>query len=340
MQALQGLPDRRVPIGYGLIRFFIEYARQPDQGIDFPIRLVGEDNPGYRFLTPWNFTTGQILCSLMIAAARRVPGGVLAPRGARRAARSRGAGCACPAAERPQAAQAPREVEGAPGASPGRAAAAIIALKRKAEHVAGKAHAAGKEPLALRGRGPQAGHPGVQGLPQGPSVAPVGFEETGEALRPKTATGSPRLSEDRGQHRILAAKAHDDKPPKGKRVAVLFSGGPAAGGHNVVVGLKRVLGAGNTLFGVKAGPKGLLKGDLFEITDADVDFIINTGGFDFLGTDRTKIKSDEQFAQVRETCIEHKLDAHRRRRRRRLQHQRRRARRIPFRRRPTAPACR
>jgi pyrophosphate--fructose-6-phosphate 1-phosphotransferase len=96
---------------------------------------------------------------------------------------------------------------------------------------------------------------------------------------------------------------------QGKRVAVLFSGGPAAGGHNVVCGLKRVLGAGNTLFGVKAGPKGLLKGSLFEITDANVDFILNTGGFDFLGSDRTKIKSDEQFAQVRETCIKHQLDA-------------------------------
>ncbi len=53
-------------IGYGVIRFLIEYVRQPDQGIDFPIRLVAGDNPGYRLLTPWNFTTGQILCSLMI----------------------------------------------------------------------------------------------------------------------------------------------------------------------------------------------------------------------------------------------------------------------------------
>ena len=81
------------------------------------------------------------------------------------------------------------------------------------------------------------------------------------------------------------------------------------GGHNVVCGLKRVLGAGNTLFGVKAGPKGLLKGALFEITDANVDFILNTGGFNFLGSDRTKIKSSEQFAQVRETCVKHNLDA-------------------------------
>jgi phosphatidylglycerol:prolipoprotein diacylglycerol transferase len=71
-------------IGYGLIRFLIEYVRQPDQGIDFPIKLVDVDNPGYRLLTPWNFTTGQILNFLMIA------GGVLClalfARAARRAA--------------------------------------------------------------------------------------------------------------------------------------------------------------------------------------------------------------------------------------------------------------
>jgi pyrophosphate--fructose-6-phosphate 1-phosphotransferase len=108
---------------------------------------------------------------------------------------------------------------------------------------------------------------------------------------------------------VLASSGTQAKAAQGKRVAVLFSGGPASGGHNVVCGIKRVLGAGNTLFGVKPGPKGLLLGNLFEITDADVDTIINTGGFDFLGTDRTKIKTDAQFAQVKATCIKHNLDA-------------------------------
>ena len=108
---------------------------------------------------------------------------------------------------------------------------------------------------------------------------------------------------------VLASSGINPKVAQGKRVAVLFSGGPASGGHNVVCGIKRVLGKGNTLFGVKPGPKGLLQGNLFEITDANVDAIINTGGFDFLGTDRTKIKTDEQFAQVKATCVKHNLDA-------------------------------
>ena len=108
---------------------------------------------------------------------------------------------------------------------------------------------------------------------------------------------------------VLASSGGNKNAAQGKRVAVLFSGGPAAGGHNVVCGLKRVLGPGNTLLGVKPGPKGLIKGQLFEIDDTDIDGIINTGGFDFLGTDRTKIKTDAQFNHVRETCINHKLDA-------------------------------
>ncbi|MFA5262252.1 MAG: hypothetical protein WC378_00395 [Opitutaceae bacterium] len=41
----------------------------------------------------------------------------------------------------------------------------------------------------------------------------------------------------------------------------------AAGGHNVLVGLKRALGSDNALLGVLNGPKGLLEGRLFEITD-------------------------------------------------------------------------
>ena len=108
---------------------------------------------------------------------------------------------------------------------------------------------------------------------------------------------------------VLIPNGKNAKINQGKRVAVLFSGGPAPGGHNVVCGIKRVMGKGNTLLGVRPGPKGLLKGNLFEITEDDVEAIVNSGGFDFLGTDRTKIKTDDQFQEVRETCIKHNLDA-------------------------------
>ena len=95
----------------------------------------------------------------------------------------------------------------------------------------------------------------------------------------------------------------------GKRVAVLFSGGPAAGGHNVVAGLKHILGPENILMGIKAGPKGLLKGNLFEITDDHIQQIINTGGFNFMGTDRSKIEKPEDIDKVKAVCQEYNLDA-------------------------------
>ena len=53
-------------IGYGFFRFFIEYVREPDIGIGFPIKFVKVANPTYLYITPWNFTTGQILNTLMI----------------------------------------------------------------------------------------------------------------------------------------------------------------------------------------------------------------------------------------------------------------------------------
>jgi pyrophosphate--fructose-6-phosphate 1-phosphotransferase len=108
---------------------------------------------------------------------------------------------------------------------------------------------------------------------------------------------------------ILSASGTMTEKVSDKRVAVLFSGGPAAGGHNVVAGLKQILGPTHTLMGVKAGPKGLLKGNMFEITDEHVKQILNTGGFDFLGTDRTKIEKPDDIDKVRNVCREQNIDA-------------------------------
>jgi pyrophosphate--fructose-6-phosphate 1-phosphotransferase len=143
-------------------------------------------------------------------------------------------------------------------------------------------------------------------------IRPAVFRETDMTL---TCTGHDRIAEvfprtvAKSRNIILEAVAADEaETAAGKRVAVLFSGGPAAGGHNVLAGLAAALGNGNTLLGIRRGPKGLIKGDLFEINKEDVKSIINIGGFDFLGTDRTKIKSPEQFDSVRETVVKNKLD--------------------------------
>ncbi|MDR0577561.1 MAG: diphosphate--fructose-6-phosphate 1-phosphotransferase [Candidatus Accumulibacter sp.] len=141
---------------------------------------------------------------------------------------------------------------------------------------------------------------------------PVAFAASGRVLGTrdgaKVAASFPDSVAASG-NAVLTSSGINGNAARGRRVAVLFSGGPAAGGHNIVCGLKRALGPDNTLLGVRRGPKGLLEGNLFEIGDADVDGVINTGGFDFLGTDRTKIKTAAQLGQARETCIEHRLDA-------------------------------
>lgn len=83
-------------------------------------------------------------------------------------------------------------------------------------------------------------------------------------------------------------------PVADKTVAVLFAGGPATGGHNVLAGLKSVLPSNlnNQLLGVTGGPQGLLDGKVKEITEADIETIINTPGFHFLGTGRTPLTED------------------------------------------------
>lgn len=143
-------------------------------------------------------------------------------------------------------------------------------------------------------------------------IRPAAFRETDMTL---VCRGHDRIAEvfpktiSKSRSVILEAVAGaGSSSVTDKRIAVLFSGGPAAGGHNVLAGLSAVLGKENTLVGIKKGPKGLLNGDLIEITPDNVQSILNLGGFDFLGTDRTKIKSPQQFEQVKETILKNRLD--------------------------------
>ena len=55
-------------LGYGTVRFFIEYFREPDADIGFIIELSGKDNPIHTLNSFFNFSMGQLLCFLMAAA--------------------------------------------------------------------------------------------------------------------------------------------------------------------------------------------------------------------------------------------------------------------------------
>ncbi len=95
-------------------------------------------------------------------------------------------------------------------------------------------------------------------------------------------------------------------------VGVILSGGQAPGGHNVICGLYDALKATNkenVLFGFKNGPIGLVEDDLLEFDDAYIDQFRNTGGFDIIGSGRTKLESDEQFAIAADVCKKHGINA-------------------------------
>ena len=143
-------------------------------------------------------------------------------------------------------------------------------------------------------------------------IRPAAFRQTETTLKCKDVERTSQVfPKTTAMHQYRILEAYSSPAPSavtGKRVAVLFSGGPAAGGHNVIAGLKAVLGPKNTLLGIRRGPKGLIGGAVFEITSENVRHYLNTGGFDLLGTDRTKIKTQEQFDKVKETVLKNKLD--------------------------------
>ena len=81
-------------------------------------------------------------------------------------------------------------------------------------------------------------------------------------------------------------------------VGVILSGGQAPGGHNVISGLYdelKKLNPENRLFGFLMGPGGLVDHNYIEITDVLMNKYRNTGGFDLIGSGRTKLEKEEQF---------------------------------------------
>lgn len=86
-----------------------------------------------------------------------------------------------------------------------------------------------------------------------------------------------------------------------RNVAVILSGGQAPGGHNVIIGILDGLKAASKdskLFGFRNGPGGILADDCVELTPESVAPFRNTGGFDMIGSGRTKLESREQFEKT------------------------------------------
>ena len=95
-------------------------------------------------------------------------------------------------------------------------------------------------------------------------------------------------------------------------VGVILSGGQAPGGHNVITGLfdtLKKLNPENRLFGFILGPDGLVQHNYKEITADFIDEYRNTGGFDMIGSGRTKLDREEQFEKGLEIIRELNIKA-------------------------------
>ncbi len=115
-----------------------------------------------------------------------------------------------------------------------------------------------------------------------------------------------------GMKEVAFAKGENHAEKKHQVVGVILSGGQAPGGHNVITGLYDALkktDKKNVLLGFKNGPSGLLEDDYIEFTDEYIDAYRNTGGFDIIGSGRTKLETEEQFAVAKEVCARHGITA-------------------------------
>lgn len=104
----------------------------------------------------------------------------------------------------------------------------------------------------------------------------------------------------------------DEANGKKMNVGVILSGGQAPGGHNVITGLFdqiKKINPENRLFGFILGPGGLVDHNYMEITKEFVDNYRNTGGFDMIGSGRTKLEKVDQFEKGLEIIRELDIQA-------------------------------
>ncbi len=108
---------------------------------------------------------------------------------------------------------------------------------------------------------------------------------------------------------IITFRSEEKQETQPHNVGVIFSGGQASGGHNVIAGLfdgLKYLNKNSKLYGFLNGPDGLLTNNHIELTAELIKPFRNSGGFDMIGSGRTKLNHNDQFDTVKENCT--KLD--------------------------------
>ncbi|MDJ0665984.1 MAG: 6-phosphofructokinase [Desulfobacterales bacterium] len=134
-------------------------------------------------------------------------------------------------------------------------------------------------------------------------------------IDPEARRQLPRIIENRVQTIVGEEHLDDGQAARFTRprtIGIVFSGGPAPGGHNVIAGLfdaAKQANPENRLVGFLMGPDGIIESEYIEITAELVDEYRNLGGFTMIRTGRTKIDTQEKMALSRQTCRDLGLDA-------------------------------
>ena len=108
-----------------------------------------------------------------------------------------------------------------------------------------------------------------------------------------------------GKPTVTFQTSTESAPSEVRNVGVILSGGQAPGGHNVIAGLYDALkqaNPANQLYGFLGGPSGIIDGKYVEFNDQFINDYRNTGGFDIIGSGRTKLETEEQFRDALATC--------------------------------------
>jgi pyrophosphate--fructose-6-phosphate 1-phosphotransferase len=131
-------------------------------------------------------------------------------------------------------------------------------------------------------------------LNEGAATQSVADQADIKKLFPNTY-GMPLITFETGEKKVYPAVA----------VGVILSGGQAPGGHNVISGIYdglKALNPYNKLYGFLGGPSGLVDHKYIELTEEVVAEYRNTGGFDIIGSGRTKLEEEWQYEKGTEIC--------------------------------------
>lgn len=153
------------------------------------------------------------------------------------------------------------------------------------------------ERLKYQPKLPQSLQNGVNGLRmvEGSATQSVRDQEQINALFPNTY----------GKPTVTFEASTVSKESEIRNVGVILSGGQAPGGHNVIAGLYDALknaNSANKLYGFLGGPSGIIDGKYVEFDDEFINAYRNTGGFDIIGSGRTKLETEEQFEKSLAVC--------------------------------------